>query len=62
MEQIICLNLFQLMLNIPVNSHGYVGMLPPFCGTFVCYFVLRLNIQVNNFSMMSGRNGTFTQN
>ena len=26
--------LFELMLNVPVNSHGNVGTLPPFHGTF----------------------------
>ena len=26
--------LFELMLYVPVNSNGHVGMLPPFYGTF----------------------------
>ena len=26
--------LFELMLNVPVNSYGHVGTLPPFYGTF----------------------------
>ena len=26
--------LFDLMLNIPANSYGHVGTLPPFYGTF----------------------------
>ena len=29
-----CQFLFELMLYIPVNSNGHVGMLPPFYGTF----------------------------
>ena len=30
----VCLNLFELMLYVPVNSNGHVGKLPPFYGTF----------------------------
>ena len=29
-----CLNLFELMLYVPVNSQGHVGTLPPHYGTF----------------------------
>ena len=25
---------FELMVNVPVNSNGHVGTLPPFYGTF----------------------------
>ena len=32
-ETFVCLNLFELMFYVPVNSNGHVGTLPPFYGT-----------------------------
>ena len=31
-RELICVCLFELMLHVPVNSNGHVGMLPPFMG------------------------------
>ena len=50
--------LFELMLYVPVNSNGHVGMLPPFYGTFPTFMTLGCydthnalhNMCVNNYN------------